>query len=94
MPREAEPMRQPRHVRVYHDADVDAKRISQNNVGSFASDTIELNQCFHRLRYLAAVLFHNITARGFDVARLVFVKTGRAGVIFQFRKVGIRIIRR
>ena len=88
--RQAKPVREPRDVRVHDHADVDAERISQNDVRRLAPDAGERVQFVHRARHFAAEFFHERGAAGFDVLRLVFVKAGRANVILpvrQFRRV-------
>jgi hypothetical protein len=64
--REAQPIRETRHVRINYDADVNAEGIAQNDVGRFAADAVELRQFIHRPWHFATVLFDQLLAARFD----------------------------
>src|ERR1022692_2079445 len=92
--RQTETVREARDVRVHDHSDVDAKRISQNDVCGFSSDAAKLNQCFHRARNFAAVLFDERTAARLNVFRFVAEKTGGLDELLQLWRGSIGVIRR
>lgn len=49
---------QARHMRIHHNAFIDAKGISENYVGRLAPHTGQRHQLWHGLRYFAMMLVH------------------------------------
>ena len=54
------PCRQPRHVGVNHDTDVDAKSISKDHICGFSSNAGQRNQRLKFLRNFALVVLHQL----------------------------------
>ena len=59
---------------IYDDADADAERFGEDDIGGFASDSGQRMKFIHRLRNYAAVFFNQALAAAFDVLGLVVIE--------------------
>jgi len=78
-------------VGVDHDAYVDIKGISQDDIGGFSAYACEMGEFFHRLGNLPVMLFDQRSSHGSDRLGFVAIKTGGLDVLFQLfgRYVGV-----
>ena len=92
--RQAEPLRQPRDVRVHDHAGVEVEGVAENDIRRLAPDAGERREFVHGARHFAAEFFHQRNAAGLDVFGLVVEKAGRLDGLLQFHPRRLRIIRR
>ena len=75
---QTEPCRQPRHMGVHHDADVDAKSIPQDYICGFSSHAGQCNQRFKFLGNVTLMVLHQLL-RG-PVQKFSFVSVQSNGL--------------
>jgi len=81
------------HVRIHRDSR-NVIGIAEDYVGRLATDAGKLDQLFHRIGNLAAVLLDDLAAAGNDVFRLIAEKPRGRDRLFEVSWIGAAIVRR
>ena len=75
------PCRQPRHVGVHHNADVDAKSIPQNHIRGFSRHAGKRNQRFKFLRNITVMVLHQLLRGSVQEFGFVSVQSNGSDVL-------------
>ena len=84
--RQAQPLGEPRHVRIDHHAGGDAEGRAQHDVGRLAAHARQVHEFLQRRGHLAAVLVDQLLAAGLDALGLVAKEAGALDGLFQLRQ--------
>lgn len=92
MASQSKPAGKPADMRIDDNTIIDAKGISEHHIRRLPPHPGEGSKCIHRLRYLAAVLCHQLACCGLDVFRLGAVKPCRVDDLLKVSERNVHVI--